>query len=157
CMPYHQPLPVARAYLAHLGVTRLALIQALGRPLQADEAATAEALGMSPDEFAHVARPTSEPWRHLGFEATAKAGGRYLDALSRAPIFLERTGLSFQQLIDIVSTRFVNGDDRIKLETPVADCDPARVSLRGLDEERIVRILRLARLQRRLRWSFADL
>ena len=41
----------------------------IGRGETLREALTAEALGMSPEEFAVAARPPTDLWRHFGFGA----------------------------------------------------------------------------------------
>ena len=153
-LPYHQPLALARAYLAHLGVTRLELMRALGRGQYLRLAIVAESLGMSPEEFGMVAGAPAELWRHFGLSGDSYAGVAYVEVLKHAPAFLEATGITFQNLIDLVSTRFVNADNQLVLETPTIDCNPDTVRLVGLDEARLSRMVRLIRLQRRLGWSF---
>ena len=153
-LPYHQPLALARAYLAHLGVTRLELMRALGRGQSLRVAIVAESLGMSPEEFGMVAGAPAELWRHFGLSGDSYAGVAYVEVLKHAPAFLEATGITFQNLIDLVSTRFVNADNQLVLETPTIDCNPDTVRLAGLDEARLSRMVRLIRLQRRLGWSF---
>ena len=59
--------------------------------------------------------------------------------------------------LDLVSTRFLNADSRLQLETPSPDCNPEIMRLVGLDDARLARMLRLIRLQRRLGWSFNDI
>ena len=156
-LPYHQPLSLARAYLGHLGVTRLELLRTMARGDRAVGETIAEALAMSPEEFRLVAQPPADLWRHLGFAGPEKDGQPYLTALAHVPTFLGATGLTFQQLIDLVSTRFLNADNHLQLETPTADCNPDIIRLTGLDETRLSRMVRLIRLQRRLGWAFGDL
>ena len=60
-------------------------------------------------------------------------------------------------LIDLVSTRFLNADNQLQLETPTPDCNPDMIRIAGLDEPRLSRMLRLIRLQRRVGWPFAVL
>ena len=151
-LPYHQPLALARAYLAHLGVTRLELMRALGKGSSLRAALVAEALGMSGEEFVRVALPPEAPWLHLGFAAEQQGGGSYLQALERAPVLLDAAGITFQNLIDLVSTRFLNADNQLQLETPSPDCNPDVVRVVGLDAARLSRLVRLVRLQRRLGW-----
>ncbi|MFA5908776.1 MAG: neuraminidase-like domain-containing protein [Vicinamibacterales bacterium] len=153
-LPYHQPLALARAYLGHLGVSRLELMRALGRGDAARDAVTWESLGMSPEEFALVAAPPAELWKHLGFAAEQVEGATFVDVLARVPVMLDATGLTFARLVDLVSTRFVNGDDRLRLESPAPDCDPEKIRLTGLDADRVSRMVRVIRLQRRLGWTF---
>lgn len=156
-LPYHQPLAVARAYLGHLGVTRLELVRTLGRGDQSRTAVAAEALGASPEEFAIISASPAELWRHFGFGAPVTAEGPFVSVLSRVPAFLDATGIKFQNLIDLVSTRFLNADNRLQLGTPTPDCNPDVIRIVGLDETRLSRMLRMIRLQRRLGWSFEDL
>ncbi|HEX4568505.1 MAG TPA: neuraminidase-like domain-containing protein, partial [Vicinamibacterales bacterium] len=156
-LPYHQPLSLARAYLAHLGVSRLELLRTLGRGDTLRPAVIAESLGMSPDGLAFVTQTPPELWRHFGFEGPEVNGQPLAATLAHVPAFLAATGITFQNLIDLVSTRFLNADDRLRLETPTADCNPDVIRFEGLDEARIGGMVRLIRLQRRLGWSWTDL
>jgi hypothetical protein len=156
-LPYHQPLATARAYLAHLGVTRLELMRTLARTGSSREALVAESIGMSPEEFALCSGPPVELWRQLGLESAETAGVSYLQALARVPALLEASGASFAELIDLVSSRFVNADDQLKLDVISPDCDAEKVRLEGLDEGRLARLLRLVRLRRRLGSAVPDL
>ncbi|MDP2319664.1 MAG: neuraminidase-like domain-containing protein, partial [Acidobacteriota bacterium] len=153
-LPYHQPLALVRAYLGHLGVTRLELIRALGRGDGRRDAMTWEALRMSPEEFAMVAAPPTELWKHLGFASEQVDGASFVTLLARVPLLREATGLTFARLVDVVSTRFLNGDDRLHLESPAPDCNPDTIRLTGLDADRLSRLVRLVRLQQRLGWTF---
>lgn len=157
-LPFHEPLAVARAYLGHLGVSRLELLKTFGTGAARAELLAAESLGMSPEELQHVIRPPTDPWRHLGLEPGAPGdGARWLEPVSRAPAFLEATGLGFAALVELAATRFVNPDGGLALESPAPDCDAEKIVLAGLDAARVARMIRLVRLQRRLGWSFADL
>jgi hypothetical protein len=158
-MPYHQPLAQARAYLGHLGVTRLELLRVLGRGQGGErEAVLAEALSMSAAELHYVTTSPPELWRHFGFEEEHDdAGTRFSDVLAQVPAFLEAVGITFQHLIDLVSTRFVNADNVLALASAAPDCDPDGVRIVGLDDARLSRMLRLVRLERRVGWKLADL
>lgn len=156
-LPYHEPLAVARAYLGHLGVTRHQLIKTLARESNRGDPLVAEALGMPPEEFSIVVRSPNELWRHFGFASATDENTPYLNSLAQAPVFLKATGIGFNDLTELVSTRFINADNTIKLESPTPDCDPEKVRIIGLDEPRLSRMLRLLRLRRRLSWSFTDL
>ena len=132
-------------------------MRTLGRGEAAGDALVAEALGMSPEEFALVARPPQDLWQHLGFAAPQAGTVGYVDALAHLPAFLSATGITFKDLIELVSTRFVNADNQLQLDTPGDDCNPDTIRLAGLDEARLSRMLRLMRLQRRAGLSFTDL
>ena len=60
-------------------------------------------------------------------------------------------------MIDLVSTRFLNADNQLQLDTPTPDCNPDVMRIAGLDEPRLTGMLRLIRLQRRVGWPFAVL
>jgi hypothetical protein len=158
-LPYHQPLALARAYLGHLGVTRLELLQALARGRAgAREAILAESLGMSPEELSLVSTPPRELWQHFGFASESDGEGkRFSETLERVPAFLDATGITFQSLIDLLSTRFINGDNVMALASSAPDCSPDAMRMVGLDDTRLSRMLRLLRLQRRLGWKLIDL
>jgi hypothetical protein len=138
-LPYHQPLALARAYLAHLGVSRLELMRVLGRGDRIRESLIAESLGMSPEEFAVVAQAPPELWRHFGYAAGDAPGMPFVQALAHMPTFLDATGIKFQSLIDLVSTRFLNADNQLQLETPSPDWlgrrHAAQLRLRGQRQE----------------------
>ena len=156
-LPLHEPLAVARAYLGHLGLQRRDLLKSLARGEGRDDALLAEALEMSPEEFDIVSKPPNQLWRYFGFEAEQVGGVPYTQALAHAPTFLRTTGISFQELIDLVSTRFINPKDEIKLESPSPDCDPEKARITGLDENRLSAMVRLLRLRKRLGFSLIDL
>jgi hypothetical protein len=156
-LPFHEPLAVARAYLGHLGVQRRDLLKSLARDKGPDDALLAENLEMSPEEFSIVSKPPTQLWRHFGFEAEQVGGIQYTQVLAHAPTFLSTTGISFQELIDLVSTRFINSKDEIKLESQSPDCDPEKVRINGLDQNRLSRMVRLLRVRKHLGFSLFDL
>jgi hypothetical protein len=157
-LPYHAPLAAARAYLAHLGVTRLELLRVFGAgDPAAAEAILAESLGMPPEELAAILRPLAEAWRHLGFDAEQRDGRRWIDALAPAPALLDALGIELDELAELARTRFVNPDGALVLQAATVDCAPEQLTLVGLDEARVARLWRMVRLRRRLGWSVADL
>jgi|GEM_PF-1982115 len=155
-LPFHEPLEVTRAYLGHLGVPRRKLMETFATSNQSASARLAETMGISPEELAIIVGRASEPWRHLGLGTPQIGATPYLTALARVPTFLELTGLTFQGLIDLVASRFVNADDAMKLETSAPDCDPEKVRIVGLDASRLWKLLTLHRVVRCFGWSTAD-
>ncbi len=156
-MPYHQPLDVVRSYLGHLGVTRLSLMKTLAKGDARGAPLLAEALGMSVEEFGLVSAAPTELHRHFGFDSPTVGFGRYIDALTQAPVLLSAMGMTFAELIEMLRTRFGNPRGEIVLEAPTPDCDPNKVRIKGLNEARLARMLRMLRVQRRLGWSLTDL
>lgn len=156
-LPFHEPLAVARAYLGHLGVSRLDLLRTFARPDSNPGVRLAETLGLSPEELLLIATPTVEPWRQLGFAAEQEGGRPYLEILTRVPELLERAGIGLTELSALLGTRFLNEDAGIKLVMPSPDCDLERVRIAGLDELKLSRLLRLLRLRRRVGLGPLDL
>ncbi|MDX2019474.1 MAG: neuraminidase-like domain-containing protein [Deltaproteobacteria bacterium] len=156
-MPFHEPLEVARAYLGHLGVSRLELLTAFGDVTKNTNELVAEALGMSEPELANIVGTLPDLWRHFGFEAATTPAGTFVQSLATVPLFLQATGITFNELVELAGMRFLNADGKIVLVTPHVDCDPDKVTLQGFDEWRLARALRVLRVQRRLGWRFADL
>ena len=130
-LPYHQPLALARAYLAHLGVTRLELMRTLGRGDRLRDAASPRRSGMSPEEFAVVARAPTDLWRHFGSRPAPMLPARRSSRRWRTcPRSSRRPGSRSRTLIDLVSTRFLNADNQLQLDTPYARLQPRHDSHR---------------------------
>ena len=155
-LPFHEPLAVARTYLGHLGVQRRDLFKLLARGENRNDALLAESLEMSAEEYAIVSKSSSKLWRHFGFDTEQLGGVQYIQALAHVPTFLSATGISFQDLIDLVRTRFINPKDEIKLESPSPDCNPEKVRIKGLDDQRLSRMIRMLRVRNRLGFSLID-
>jgi hypothetical protein len=111
-LPYHQPLDVIRTYSDHLRVGRYDAMKAVN-PNPVDAVAmniAAESLRLSQEEFATVTG--------VHFDGTPDGvalhsyfgygSGGNLEDLSAVREFLRRTGMSYVELADLVSTNFVN-------------------------------------------------
>jgi hypothetical protein len=154
-LPFHEPLAVARAYLQHLGVSRLELMQAFTRLGSASEAHVAEALGTSLEALSMVIEPPTDLARHLGLaDAPTDA---VLRAVAPVPVFLATTGIKFEELVELLGVRFLNADAALSIDVGALDCDPDKARLAGLDAPRLGRMLQLLRLRRQLGLSFAQL
>jgi hypothetical protein len=119
-LPYHQPLDTLRTYAAHLGTSRVALLDAF-HPVTADattrQALAAETLDLTERE--HILLTGSD------FSGAAAAVAPHLsygyatpaELLARAgqvPELLARTGLTYSDLVGVLKTRFLNpGQDAL--------------------------------------------
>ncbi len=155
-MPFHEPLEVFRAYVAQLGVSRLSLLQTFARGRARAEDTVAESLGMSREELALIVEPAQEPWRHWGFTAPTNEAAMTTE-LTPAPAFMKASGLSFAELVEVATLRFLSREGRLALVTPAVDCDPAQVRMEGLTPAGFEQVAKLIRLRRRVGWSFTEL
>ncbi|MFD4368970.1 neuraminidase-like domain-containing protein [Rhodococcus sp. NPDC058521] len=111
-LPYHQPLDVIRTYGDHLGVTRYEVMQATNPAPDSSTAAAlaAESLRMSEEEYRAIAAKSFDGTDdgtavhvYYGYAATAE-----LEQLASVRELLARSGLSYPELVELISTRFVN-------------------------------------------------
>ncbi len=168
-LSFHRPLEVIRTYLEHLGTSRWQIMETFGPAGEAAARDTAaERLGLSPAEVDLVVGtgPVPEPWKPYGYDEDSSPG--WLDDLARVPVFLQRTGLEYGQLIELLDTRFLNPEGDV---VPVAvantdgtaprECDLDQVVIRAPNEDALEELFdrthRFVRLGRRTGWSIAEL
>lgn len=162
-LPFDLPAEESRVFLAHLGVPRRDLIDAL-RPLPIPYDANApvvlslaaEGLGLSDTERKIIVdEPLTPPVNPQDFW-----GGAPLSALARVQPLLDRAGLSYADLEALLATRFVNPGAAVTI-TPDADavdsCDTTKLNLSGLSDAVLSRLHRFFRLWRKLGWKAAEL
>ena len=150
-----------RAYLELLGTSRAALIHAF-RPSGA--AAGPEALaiaretlaltGTAWDTIADTSSDNSRIWAAWGVEATTPL----IEELSHVRAFLDRAGLTYGELIELLATRFINSDpERPALYiVPPTGCDLDVMDLVGLTDPMKGKIHRFVRLWRSLGWTMRE-
>ena len=94
------------------------------------------------------------------------AGGNWLDVLrGRVDVFLQQSGLSYSEMLDLLDTYYVNpavGNARaiqmVSTDPQRPDtCETRRLRLNGFDQAAAARTLRFVRLWRALGWSMRDL
>ncbi|HEY2714688.1 MAG TPA: neuraminidase-like domain-containing protein [Solirubrobacterales bacterium] len=172
-LPFDLPLAEARAYLAQIGLDRPGLTEAF-RPLadpSADDLSrlAAERLGFSALEADVVtsepAEALHEPWEYWGLEETVNTivdpldptktvSGDWLTVLAQARVLLNRSGLTYEQLSQLLNTIYVNGGGAVAIvASPPDSCDVAKMTLTGLDKGVLDRLHRFVRLMRRLEWD----
>ena len=177
-LPFNLPVETARVYLEHLGSSLhdvMSVFQnTIGPNTKPDDIALAgEYLKISPEEFEVVAGQSAEPaWKFFGY--TSSTGWRA--NLARVPEFLRRTGISFDDVVDLLKTRFINPvqappfpAETVVLFSPEAVCDLNQMWIQrldsdhekldstGLDESAWVRIHRFLRLRNKLGWTQQEL
>ena len=153
-LPFHRPLTVVRDALSHLGTSRRELLDAFGAD---DDAVAAEVLGASAVEIAAiVGEPVATATTVAAFYGFATSPSSWMATLGKVPALLERTGLTFDALREVVGTRFIttNTSPAIVFGT---DCDLATARVESVDEEFFDKLHRFVRLARRLKWRPAHL
>lgn len=83
-----------------------------------------------------------------------------MKVLSHVGVFLQRSELSYTDLLELLDTRYINKAQALVIESTDPDdpltCDVAKLAIKGLDELALSRINRFLRLRRRLGWKIAE-
>jgi hypothetical protein len=182
-LPWDSSLEETRLWLRHLSVERHELMKVFQQAAGAGEEAiptdieiATEHLGLSAraaeiitGTFPNLESPA--PWESWGLQEddnpvsglddpgqTVLVG--WFEALRRVPVFLQRSGLSYEQLQELLDLVFINeeinGQPRIRIDHPVpCNLDASRIErLTGDDLRKIPRFLRL---WRSLGWTMREL
>lgn len=154
--PWALPFDLARAetdaFLGHLGVSRVELLQACGAPSAGLDDAIAHArLGLESVAAQLIAGDSQghPPYDLWGVDST-----EWFGALTDAPLLLERAGLDLAGFEALAATTYV-GAGLLGI-TFANSCRLEGATIDGLDEERLGRMHRFLRLQRALGWSMAE-
>lgn len=111
-LPYHQPLDVIRTYSDHLKVSRYEALKAMNpQPNAATaRAIAAESLRLSEEEHKVLtakafdgAADATPLYAYFGYNAAGQ-----LENMSAVPEFLQRSGVGYTDLVELVKTQFVN-------------------------------------------------
>jgi peptidoglycan hydrolase-like protein with peptidoglycan-binding domain len=177
-----------RTYLGHLtdkpvdgrSATRAEVMRALAQTgTDVDESVdiATEALGLTPAERTSIttASPT-DPWKDFGlsehyndvavFDAaaaddTAVQSLDWVDVLHWVRHLLERTGLAYADVVEMLKTDFVNPGAAIAIAsadaTDPATCAIGKLIVTGWDADAASRLRRFTRLWRRLAWPMRQL
>ncbi|WP_204151585.1 LamG-like jellyroll fold domain-containing protein [Leptolyngbya sp. CCY15150] len=179
-LPLNLPLAELRAYLQQLNINLPQLYESFAPdPETIHAVGQRERLSLSPQEFELLGQPLIDDLPRLaevyGFQTITEA----LSSLASVDVFLERTGLSRQDLSDLLFQDldrfevnaglsrlfFINavedGLGHVQIElgdgNPNDPTQPPTETLLNLSAAKLDRIYRFLKLARRLGWSFADL
>jgi hypothetical protein len=155
-LPFDRSLAIARLYLNHLGTTRYQLMNVFrkgGLPTEAE--VHLEGLEISSSEAGilrgDLNRPLSDYY------------GSSVDLSSLTEIsvaeFLRRTGVSYDDLTQLLIVQTLNPDGSVKLEDSdnPPRCNPDKILLKNLTSEFWQKAHRIIRLSKKTGWSFAEL
>jgi len=195
-LPFDLDWETIGIYLSHLGTSRAEILEAFrlkepGEVIGNTELAF-ETLGLSAAEADIIQGVTTNqagaaspgPWNLWGFAKETLDGehgipdpvggalpiisGNWLEVLAgRADVFLQQSGLTYRQMLDLLGTYFINpvaeGERQIHLISLDPDrpdtCETCCLALEGLEEDEAaaLRMVRFVRLWRRLGWTMHDL
>jgi hypothetical protein len=177
-LPFHLASEEVHVYLEHLGVPRHELMRAFQKPGVAsndptDVAIAADYLGLNPVESQIITRTLPappNPWAFWGYAAA----GAWLTQLRTVRSFLDKSGLLYADLVELLDTTFVNPKLAnpnlaiVILSTDPLDpgtCDTTKLvitnaagNLSAADFQSFLdRTHRFVRLWRRLGWTAREL
>ncbi|TKC95184.1 neuraminidase-like domain-containing protein [Polyangium fumosum] len=155
-LPFHLWDEEARVYLEHLGVPRHELVEAMKLPSgNADDPLARERLRMSKREWEIVTKQTSGA--PTAYACWGMPETDWVEELASVPLFLRQAGLSFDELRELLATKYVNpgASPTVELD-PATGCDIDTKVLAGLDEALLGRIHRFLRLRKRLGFRITE-
>ncbi|MFE7077103.1 neuraminidase-like domain-containing protein [Streptomyces sp. NPDC057620] len=175
-LPFDLWLLQTRAYLDVLGVPQPRLLE-LFQQRAADDTTLAPTdtqidcawLGISWPERAVLVGGTGakQSWEYWGLaemgntvpnpdnpaDPTVNLTGTWIQVLSHVPVLLNRTGLTYPELLQLLDTRYVNPDRSVSVVTAdsnAANCDLSTFTVRNLTQAALDRSHRFVRLWRRV-------
>ena len=198
-LPMNLPVEEVRAYLGHLGLPRHQLIETFFpgdiATVWSDKTLAYEYLSLTREEAEIITGKTagapsispaeSGPWNFWGVSKDSNnipdlmdgtrenATGSWDEVLQRVSVFLQKSGLSYKEMLDLLSTDFVNPDPKgegriLGISSSVTTCNPSvqeiQLTPAGLSSvgasnaiaAALERCHRFTRLWRRLGWTAHD-
>ena len=189
-MPFDLWAEEARVYLDHLGVPRHRLVQLFSPdagvvkekkaciPTEKETCIATEYFGLTQKERELLTSGQSNtPWEVWGFDEEGTGEGSWIVKLKCVPVFLERSGLSYEQLTDLLKTDllktgYINPGKRITVQFPHPDSPEARITTSPCDYKKatiewpenvegakaiLCKVHCFLRLQRKTRWPIGEL
>ena len=148
-------------YLGAQGASREVLLTTLGEGTAAADLADDERVGVSGVAAAIITGEVLDPLRTLpefyGYPAEMGAAD-LVRALSTVRTLLDRGGMRFAELPELLDTRFVNPGRVLRIDVvPATPADTTVMTVAGLDTGALDRLHRFVRLKRALGWTAARL
>jgi Tc toxin complex TcA C-terminal TcB-binding domain/Neuraminidase-like domain len=162
-LPFAPPAEEARAYLNHLGTPRNEIMEAFrpeGSPEPSPQSIATDRLGLTPLERRIITGAPLNPPRTLQsfWGLSSLSLDQLRDRLVRPRAFLEQANLSYAEVVELFSTRFVASPARVIIDFEDGGCDLDRAVIEPQPSEpRLDRVHRFERLRRKLSWSIYDL
>jgi hypothetical protein len=147
-----------RIYLEHLGARLHDVLRTLlGDRSYSGGAAVASALGISELRHDIIAGDHVPSGGTDAFWNLSGGAGWSTTLRDDVELLLERAGLTYEELLDLVETRFVDPGDNIEIGFSPPSCNLEDASVTGLTDASADRIHRFVRLQRHVGLSVREL
>ena len=147
---------LGRVYFEHLGVHRSDLMETLRRQaIPRDETIDAERLRFSMAQWRILtAAAQHDVWEYWGYADATPDGVDYKLDLAVVSNFLHRAGFEYEQLLDLLHSRFVNAGG---IRITGAECNTDEMRVEVLTDEVLGRMQRFLRLWRNRGWTMLEL
>lgn len=158
--PFVLPLERLKLYVAFLETSRARIARALGSPQQV---VTQAVLGLSADDRSMITGPNvAQAFLETIFGATFTIGGGGVIDPFESKLLTRGAGMTRGQLGELAATDFVTAGGTAPFTLKAEKAGPGSVQndierVHGITLAHLDRMHRLARLQRRLPWSTAEL
>jgi Tc toxin complex TcA C-terminal TcB-binding domain/Neuraminidase-like domain/Salmonella virulence plasmid 28.1kDa A protein len=178
-LPFDLVFEEVHAYLEHLGVPRHELMRTFQKPGTppdpTDAAIAADYLGLGPADrqiISGMLNSSRKPWEFWGYPAASP--GAWLTELRTVRLFLDKSGLSYAELVELLKTRFINSkpaDPNLgivivstdPLDPGTCDTEKLRIANAGNNlpdsvlQSFLDRVHKFVRLWHRLGWTAREL
>lgn len=176
-LPFDLWLTQARAYLEHLGVPLPRLLE-LFQQKQADDVTLVPSdvqvdcawldIGETERQILTGTLGGKQPWDYWGLaelnidipspatpaDPTTNVTGSWIDVLSKVDVMLNRSGLTYKELLQLLDMKYVNPEGAVFIfdsaDPNAATCDTSLFTIRNLSETALTRMHRFIRLWRKL-------
>lgn len=149
-LPFDLPHTEAKAYFSRFGVSRPKLMQDLqvaGVP--SNDAIAAEILGLTAAEWGLIIN--ADPANQELYWNTGAPD--VVDHMKVVDNMLQKTGLSYTGLNNLLSLTFINPDNNLFIKHLDTGCDTTKKEIANLDENALDRIHRFVRLTKLTGWK----
>jgi hypothetical protein len=147
---------LGRVYFAHLGVARAELMEALRRDgAPGADSLAAERLGLSIPQWRILTGMARHPvWEYWGYAEQGSGGKDFRGHLAVVSQFLRRARIDYDQLLDLLHSRFVNPGS---IGITGSGCDTDAMTIVPLDDTALGQAHRFLRLWRQRGVSLLEL
>jgi hypothetical protein len=153
-LPFDLHHTEARAYFERFDIKRDELMKTFQVASQpADEAIAAEKLGLTDAERTLIITP--DPTGQQDYWNTSVATAS--DEMKVVDTFLTKTGLSYDELVRLLTLKFIDPSDKLFIKHLDLTCDTTQKEIAGLDDAALDRIHRFLRLQKQTGWKLETL
>ena len=150
----------AKAYFNRFDISRAELMKDFQvAAVPANEAIAAEKLGLTDAErnLIVLPKPTLAEQQLIWNAPLSSTIVDVLDYMKRVDHFLDKTGLTFNELDLLLKLKFIDKNDNLFIKNKDLSCDTQEKEIANLDINALDRIHRFLRLQKKNAWKFETL